>query len=134
MGSIAARHARTVLEHTERVIALELLVAAQALDLRLAGAGWPGGGDVPEPGLGVREAHARVRARVTPLDRDREPGPDIAAATELIRVGALVDLVTGAPGGGSPGRAEGRVRVRPPRTGALGPRPSRALGRHPRTG
>jgi histidine ammonia-lyase len=103
MGSIAARHARTVLEHAERVLALELLVAAQALDLRLSGAGWPGDGDVPEPGLGVREAHARVRERVAPLDRDREPGPDIAAATELIRTGALVDLVEGATGGGSPG-------------------------------
>src|SRR3954470_5200619 len=32
MGSIAARHARTVLQGVERVIAIELLVAAQALE------------------------------------------------------------------------------------------------------
>ena len=36
MGSVAARHARTVLEHVERIVAIELLVAAQALELRLA--------------------------------------------------------------------------------------------------
>ena len=35
MGSIAARHARQVLEHVERILSIELLVAAQALDLRL---------------------------------------------------------------------------------------------------
>ena len=37
MGSIAARHGRQVLEHVERILSIELLVAAQALDLRLAG-------------------------------------------------------------------------------------------------
>ncbi len=35
MGSIAARHARRVLEHTERILAIELICASQALDLRL---------------------------------------------------------------------------------------------------
>ena len=44
MGSISARHARTVLEHVERIVAIELLVAAQALDLRLAPPGGPGAG------------------------------------------------------------------------------------------
>ena len=35
MGSISARHARAVLEGVERILAIELVVAAQALDLRL---------------------------------------------------------------------------------------------------
>src|SRR5215204_5256981 len=35
MGSISARHARTVLTGVERIIAIELVVAAQALELRL---------------------------------------------------------------------------------------------------
>src|SRR5215218_4155579 len=35
MGPIAGRHARTVLEHVERILAIELLVAAEALDCRL---------------------------------------------------------------------------------------------------
>ena len=34
MGATAARHARDVLDNVERILALELLVGAQALDLR----------------------------------------------------------------------------------------------------
>ncbi|CAN5459516.1 histidine ammonia-lyase [soil metagenome] len=102
MGSIAARHARTVLEGVERIIAIELVVGAQALDLRLAAMGGPGSapgagvgepGAAPAPGVGVAQAHARIRAVVAHLDRDREPGPDLAAATSLVHDGALVDLV-----------------------------------------
>src|SRR6478752_5982993 len=44
------------------------------------------------PGVGVAEALARVRARVRHLDGDREPGPDIAAATAMVHDGVLVDL------------------------------------------
>jgi histidine ammonia-lyase len=86
MGSIAARHARLVLANVERILAIELLCAVQALDFRLRSA------DGALPGIGVREAHARVRAQVPHVDRDREPGPDLAAATALVRDGALVDL------------------------------------------
>jgi histidine ammonia-lyase len=96
MGSIAARHARTVLGGVERIVGIELLVAAQALDLRaaaLAADGGPAeGGVAPGPGLGVAEAHRRIRERVAMLDRDREPGPDLASAWELVHDGALVDL------------------------------------------
>ena len=93
MGSIAARHARSVLTGVERIIAIELLVAAQALDLRLALLAAEGGeaaGAVP--GTGVAEAHRRIRARVAHVDRDREPGPDLAAATALVHDGSLADL------------------------------------------
>jgi histidine ammonia-lyase len=101
MGSIAARHARAIFENVARVVAIELICAAQALDFRLAGAdaALPGAGAAPAgsggalPGAGVREAHRRVRARIAHLDGDREPGPDLAAATALVREGALVDLV-----------------------------------------
>jgi histidine ammonia-lyase len=86
MGSISARHARAVLANVERILAIELLVAAQALDLRLAAS------DGAAPGAGVAEALARVRARVRHLDGDREPGPDLAGATALVRDGALADL------------------------------------------
>ena len=90
MGSIAARYARTVVAGVERILAIELIVAAQALDLRLVQMAADG---PPAPGLGVAEAHRRIRARVAGLDRDREPGPDLAAATALVHDGALVDLV-----------------------------------------
>ncbi len=86
MGSIAARHARTVVEHVELVISIELIVAAQALDLRLELL--PG----TEAGVGVREAHAAIRAVVPHLDADREPGPDLAAALRLVRSGQLAGL------------------------------------------
>ena len=96
MGSIAARHARTILQGVERIIAIELVVAAQALDLRLAGALGVDGSDgaALTPGLGVAEAHARVRALIAHLDHDREPGPDLAAATSIVHDGTLVDLAS----------------------------------------
>lgn len=88
MGSIAARHARAVLAGVERIVAIELIVAAQALDLRLATMG----ADAALPGAGVAEAQRRIRERIARLDRDREPGPDLAAATALVHDGALADL------------------------------------------
>ncbi len=125
MGATAARHARDVLDNVERILALELLVGAQALDLRrsavaatlaaaaggapgdtaaggapgdTAAGGAPGdtaAGGAPAPGTGVAEAHRRIRAAIAPMDADREMGADIAAATRLVRTGALVDLVDG---------------------------------------
>ncbi len=111
MGATAARHARDVLDNVERILALELLVGAQALDLRraavaaargapaaargAAAGGSPTPGSAPAPGTGVAEAHRRIRAAIAPLDADREMGADIAAATRLVRTGALVDLVDG---------------------------------------
>jgi histidine ammonia-lyase len=87
MGATAALHARRVLANVERILAIELLCAAQALDFRL--------GTVPgsEPGIGVREAHTIVRARVPHLGADREQGPDLAAATQIVRSGELSALV-----------------------------------------
>ena len=98
MGSIAARHARAILEGVERIVAIELVVAAQALDLRAQLLAGQGDHDAPRPGAGVAEAHRRIRQRVAHLDADREPGPDLRAAWELVHAGALVDL-TAAPAG-----------------------------------
>src|SRR3954471_14207148 len=89
MGPIAARHARTVLEHVEQIVAIELVVAVEALDQRMTLL------DGDTPGAGVAIARERVRAHVPPLTGDREPGPDLAAATRLVHAGDLVDLVHG---------------------------------------
>jgi len=86
MGPIAGRHARTVLEHVERILAIEAICAAQGLDLRLATL--PGAA----AGAGVREAHARVRAVARHVEADRELGSDLAAITSLVRGGALAEL------------------------------------------
>lgn len=85
MGATAARQAREILHNAEHVLALELLCAAQGLDFRLADGGL-------RPGVGVAEAHRLVRARVAHLDADRDLGPDIAAATALVRSGSLAGL------------------------------------------
>jgi histidine ammonia-lyase len=85
MGSIAGRHARAVLANVERIVAIELLCAAQALDLRTIQRG-------RSSGPATTEAVRRIRERVAHLDHDREPGPDLAAAAALVRAGALADL------------------------------------------
>jgi histidine ammonia-lyase len=86
MGATAARQARDVLRNVEQVLALELLCAAQGLDFRVADGGH-------RPGAGVAEAYARVRQRVDHLETDRESRSDVEAVTDLVRSGALVDLV-----------------------------------------
>lgn len=88
MGMTAARHARDVVANAEVVVASEALVAAQALDLRAP----------LEPAAGTRAARDAIRSRVAFLDSDRELGPDVAAATELVRSGALQEAAEEAVG------------------------------------
>jgi histidine ammonia-lyase len=85
MGPIAGRHARRVLENVSQVLAIELICAAQALEMRVAATGMA-------PGLGVAEALGRIRAIVPALTHDRELGHDLAGAAALVRDGALADL------------------------------------------
>ena len=80
MGMTAARHAREVL-NAEVVIALEALVAAQALDLRAP----------LEPAAATGAARDAIRTRVAFLDADRELGGDISAVEELVRAGVLLE-------------------------------------------
>ena len=91
MGASAARHARIVLGHVEQILAIELMAAAQALDLRRDALAREHGTS-PEPGAGVAEAHAIIRTRVPRWDEDREPGPDMAALLALVHSGALAGL------------------------------------------
>ncbi len=74
MGTIAARKAREVLKNVKTVIAIELLAAAQGLDLFTN----------LKPGLGTRAAYETIRAHVPHMDRDRELGVDIETAAGLI--------------------------------------------------
>ncbi len=95
MGPIAGRHAWTVLEHVERILAIEAICAAQALDLRLATLAGV------EAGVGVREGHARVRAAARFVDVDRELGPDVSAVVALVHDGALASIAGAGPHGSS---------------------------------
>ncbi|MBO2533500.1 histidine ammonia-lyase [Planifilum fulgidum] len=82
MGAIGARKLQSVVHNVTRVLAIEYLCAAQALEF--AG---------KTPGLGTRIAHRLLRDRVPPLTEDREGTPDIEEAARLIEEGVLVEKV-----------------------------------------
>jgi histidine ammonia-lyase len=68
-----------VVENVRTCLAIELLVAAQALDLRRP----------LRPAARVAEAQARIRAVVPPLLGDRELHRDIEAVCRLVDEGEL---------------------------------------------
>jgi histidine ammonia-lyase len=82
MGMAAAWKAQRILSNAQRVVASELLCAAQGLEFRCP----------LKAGVGVEDAHALVRERVAPLREDRILGPDLDALTELIHEGGLAQL------------------------------------------
>ena len=88
MGMTSARHARACVSNAEVVVALEVLGAAQALDLRAP----------DRPGAGSAAALAAVRDAVAFLEEDREIRLDIAAAIDLVRERTLVAAVEAAVG------------------------------------
>ncbi|MEJ2384491.1 MAG: histidine ammonia-lyase [Xanthomonadales bacterium] len=67
MGSISALKLLSVLHNVERVLAVEFLTAAQALDFRAP----------LKPGRGVHVAHGMLRARIGHADRDYEVRNDL---------------------------------------------------------
>jgi histidine ammonia-lyase len=85
MGANAARHALEILDNVRHIIAIELLCAVQAIDLRPNGP--------TRLGRGTAVAYARIREQVAFLDHDRELTPDIEALVELIRSNQLVEIV-----------------------------------------
>jgi histidine ammonia-lyase len=88
MGAGAALKARQLLRNVRQVLAIELLLAAQALDLRRP----------LTSGAGSRAAHAAVRARVPHLDADRFLHADLAAALDLVTEGTVLAAVEAAIG------------------------------------
>jgi histidine ammonia-lyase len=79
MGVTAARHAAMVVANTGKVLGIELLCAAQGLDL----------GEPLRPGVGVHAAYQALRKVVPGLDGDRFLAPDLAAAERLVRDGVI---------------------------------------------
>ena len=88
MGWDAGLKARRSVSNAEAVVAIEALAAAQALDLRAP----------LEPSAAASAVRAAIRERVAFMERDRFLAPDIDAARELARTGALVNAATGAVG------------------------------------
>jgi histidine ammonia-lyase len=83
MGSIAARKATEILRNVERIVAIELLCAAQGVEFR-----------GPEKlGQGTQVAYSLIRGRAPTLREDRVMSKDIEAVTKLIGSGELVEAV-----------------------------------------
>jgi histidine ammonia-lyase len=85
MGANAARHTLEVVRNVRDIVAIELLTAAQAIDLRPQG---------PEKlGRGTRPAYDQVRQKAAFLEHDRALAPDIQALSELLAGGELLEAV-----------------------------------------
>jgi histidine ammonia-lyase len=80
MGTTSAQKAMQILENTEYIIAIELLCAAQAIDIR-----------GPEKlGRGTRKAYRKIREVVPPLKEDRPLNPDIEKLKALVEGGLIL--------------------------------------------
>jgi histidine ammonia-lyase len=83
MSTAAARKCRAVVANATRVLACELLCAAQGLEFHKP----------LRPARGVEAAYAHIRDHVRPLGRDRTLHRDLDAVDRLIRDGTLEAVV-----------------------------------------
>ena len=83
MGAFAARKCRDIVANTEEVIAIELLCAAQAIDLFTN----------TKAGDGTLAAYEVIRTSVDYMKEDRLLSKDIAKVKELLEDGAIVKAV-----------------------------------------
>jgi histidine ammonia-lyase len=88
MGSISALKLLSVLLNVERVLAVEFLTAAQALDFRAP----------LKPGRGVLVAHEMLRGQIGHADRDYEVRNDLDTCAKILRAGKLAAVVNEAIG------------------------------------
>ncbi len=82
MGSISARKAMDILNNAFSVVSIELLLAAQALDLR-----------EQAPGIGGQLAKDTVRSKITFVQDDRILYKNIHALTAMLKSGVVIDAV-----------------------------------------
>src|SRR6266508_3533945 len=83
MATHGARRLQQMNANLTRIIAIELLAAAEGIDFRR-----PLTSSAP-----IEEAHALVRAKVSPRDNDREFATDIERVAELVREGMFERFV-----------------------------------------
>jgi histidine ammonia-lyase len=87
MGWNACRQMRAAVADATRVVAIEAVCAAEALELRGI-----------EPGPATRAVLGSLRREIPRMDSDRFLAPDLATAESMVRTGALVDAVEDAVG------------------------------------
>ncbi len=80
MGVTAAHKAALVVANTRRVLAIELVAAAEALEFRRPLRSSPA----------LEAVHARLRTQVAARERDRVVSPDIEAAAVLVASGDVL--------------------------------------------
>ena len=91
MATFAARRLHAMVENTRGIVAIELLAAAQGIDLRRP----------LTSSAALESAHALLRRQVPFYDRDRPFAPDIEAAKAVVGSDEFLKLV---PAGIVPGR------------------------------
>ena len=89
MGGYSARKAATILDNVRKVVAVELLTGAQALEFSLK--------DL-KSGKGTGVAHACIRSAIPFLGKDEFLYPLIDRAIELTRGGEVLDAAEAAVG------------------------------------
>lgn len=85
----AARHGRTALENTARILAIELYTAARALDLRLRSS------TDFQPGELTAQAHTRLREMVPYRAGDAWWGPEIEQIAQMVLDGRFAGITAG---------------------------------------
>ena len=88
MGTIAARKAATIVSHVQMVLGIELLAAAQAIDLQ----------EKRAMGKGTGAAYKAIREHVSFMENDRILNVDQNRAAELVASGKLLEAVEKAAG------------------------------------
>lgn len=83
MGAVAARKCRDIVANTEEVVAIELLCAAQGIDLFTN----------LKAGKGTMAAYQEIRKKVTVMKEDRVLSADIAIVKDLLESGKIVNAV-----------------------------------------
>lgn len=88
MGPIAGRKARRIIRNVQQILAIQLLCAAQAVDLAPR----------HKMGRGTARAYEVIREEIPYLDRDRVLHPDLEKALALVQSGRLLQAVEDAVG------------------------------------
>ena len=83
MSPSAGLKARAILQNSQRVIAIELICAAQGLDFR----------DPAKCGRGTRAAYLKLRENVPMIREDRPSSADIQKVADMISDGSLLEAV-----------------------------------------
>jgi histidine ammonia-lyase len=83
MGSISGRKALQVIDNVEKILAIELLTAAQAFEFRKP----------MKSGLLLDAVHKEIRKKVAFAEKDRVFANDIQIGIEMIKNKTIMDVI-----------------------------------------